>query len=234
MSYRGKLTATSYPGPTRRPRSPGPPRHHRGPVPEAGAPLRWPITHGPAQARVAQAGLACRLAAAGCRPALEGNPGQHQHATHQRWQPIHQYSWQLASTRGNWACFVRFGPGSFIFHFCLRASRFGAYHSRVAANRGVPEIALSHYQHWVVNPAADRAGLKTQESGRGGCHRAGAKAMARAVICRKPGCTMRSRRVGRPAAATILGQSQQHAASHARATDGTRVPVNLAVTNVAV
>lgn len=130
MSYRGKLTAMSYLGPSPRPRPPGtaPPQWAdpwspcRAPMADhpwlgAGEP-GWPVRGGPdaGQYRKAtgQHSQATHPALAGNTPALAGNTPALGNGHH---------SGQPGSTHGNWACFVRFGAWVRYLHFlaCAQA-----------------------------------------------------------------------------------------------------------------
>jgi hypothetical protein len=210
----------SYLGPSPRPGRRGPPRHSgpthgaraalRWPTTHGsarlapmadhvwpGAPLRCQAAHGPAQAGLADRFAAARMPASTGRqpantrkqpPALAGNTPVLAGNTPALGNG--QYSGQPGSTRGNWACFVRFGAWVRYLHILLaRRQAWGLPRSRGSRPGRPGDCGSSHYQYW-VDLTVDRAGLKTQESRRRGRQRAGAKAGARALFAGNPPCTI--------------------------------------------
>ena len=147
MSYHRKLTAVSYLWPSPPTGRRGPPRHSE-PAHGVGARLRWPAAPGPGGR-----GWPARGGPDTCQHWKA--TGQQAQATHQHPQISHQRSQakrlhsrqpgsthrQPVSSRGNQACFVRFGARVRYRHFCWHASGLGAYHGREAAGRAVPAIA---------------------------------------------------------------------------------------------
>jgi hypothetical protein len=135
----------------------------------------------------------------GCRPVLEGSrpaPAGHPPALAANppaFTATGQHSRQPASRRSHWGCLSGLGPEFviFIIFACAQAGLgLTTYHGREAADRAVPEIALSHYQHWAVNLMADRAGLQTQESRRRGRPRAGPRLEREPLFAGNPRCTI--------------------------------------------
>ena len=227
----------SYPGasPGRRaaPRLPGTARRNGGPTgrsaprgiaPAAGdRPAQWrahgasatrecPATHGRARrGRLTGSRRPGRQPAhegnqqalAGNRPAPEGNRPTPVVTGHNPRQPI--------SPPRQPSLFCQVWSSEFVI-FILPGRRLGT--ANTVARQPARRLRPSHYWYWAVNLTADRAGLETQESRRSRRWRAGAKARARVVyLPETPAAPWRSGHGGRPAAAAILGQSQQHAAS---------------------